>query len=140
MKTRSLEEVRAEVQAMDLEPGIKDLVIGLRRWEVDTDTSCQGHVDEGLGFPWVLIPAHYIEKVGWLVCAFSFQHPLDNPWVLKPLGCLWMLQPENHYGLTLEEMRNQARKLGEFLQNLPETWPEENLGAEALQRFRGKGS
>ena len=41
--------------------------------------------------------------------------------------------------MTLGEMQAQARELGEFLQNLPETWFEENLGKETL-RDTGLGS
>jgi len=86
MKTRDLEEVRREVEEIKDESGkvdkkIKPLVIGLRRWGVNTEFSCQGHrrsKSEALSFPSVIISPKDYRKVKKLISAFG-----GNSWILK---------------------------------------------------------
>jgi len=130
MKTRDLEEVRREVEEIRDESGkvdakIKPLVIGLRRWGVNTEFSCQGHKrskTEALLFPSVTISLKDYRKVKKLISAFG-----GNSWILKKEN--WVnekgaqfsqmkLLPKNKDHRKLVRMQKDAIEFGEFLQEL----------------------
>ena len=73
MKPKSLDKIKKEVDGMkdklgkSVDTGIRDLVIGLRRWGINTSQSCEGHEDEGHPYPWVSIPYNQAEEISKLV-------------------------------------------------------------------------
>jgi len=135
MKTRDLEEVRREVEEIRDESGkkvdekIKPLVIGLRRWGVNTEFSCQGHrrsKSEALSFPSVIISPKDYRKVRKLISAFG-----KNSWILKKES--WVnekgaqfsqmkLLPRNKDHRKLVRMQKDAIEFSKFLQELPADW------------------
>ncbi|OIO47065.1 MAG: hypothetical protein AUJ31_00515 [Parcubacteria group bacterium CG1_02_39_15] len=139
MKLRDLEEVKREVEEIRDESGkrvdekIKPLVIGLRRWGINTEFSCQGHrrsKSEVLSFPSVEISPKDYKKVKKLISAFG-----GNSWILKkerwstkegiPKITL-RLVPRNKNGRKLIRMQKDAIEFGKFLQELPEDWFKRN--------------
>lgn len=99
------------------------MVVGLQFCGIDTISSCQGHRNRGLRYPWVAVPYSFAEKlakvVGWQ------NRPVlrdgrknENIWVIRPnVNLRLMLENRN---LPLEELQKQAIELGIFLQNLPD--------------------
>lgn len=104
---------------------VRDLVMGLWRWEIKTEMSCEGHLDHGAPFPWVDVPYSEAEHLARVV---SWQNRLilpdgsenKNTWVIRPRASL-RLMPENR-NRSLEEMREDAIEFGKFLQELPDDW------------------
>ena len=131
MKTRSLREVIDEVEAIrdklgkPIDPAIKSLVIGLRRWGIKTKQSCEGHRDCDIPYPWIEVPINQAEDVAKLVAwqnrpILPDKQENRSTWVLKPSSSL-RLMPENR-NRPLEEMQADAIEFGSFLQNLPSNW------------------
>lgn len=133
IKPRSLTEVSREVAHLTDKLGllvdvkIVPLVIGLRRWGIQTISSCQGHADRGDSYPWVDVS---VSQAVFLATMIGWQNRpkfLDgsdnrNTWVLRPqFQDVFRLIPENK-GRSLEELQNDAIEFGKFLQNLPDTW------------------
>lgn len=128
---RNLKEVKKEVAqmrdslGMGVDPKVKELVIGLRRWGINTLGSCQGHHNRASSFPWVDVP---IKQARLLAKIVSWQNrpnlpngkPNVNTWVLRP-GANIRLFPDNRQR-PLEEMQKDAIEFGLFLQNLPDDW------------------
>jgi len=135
MKPRDLDEVKREVEEIQDESGkkvdekIKPLVIGLKRWGVNTEASCQGHrrsKSEVLLFPSVIISPKDYRRVKKLISAFG-----GNSWIIKKES--WVnekgkkflqmkLLPKNKDHRKLVRMQKDAIKFGKFLQELPEGW------------------
>ena len=126
MEPRNLEEVIQEVAAMrdgnnqPVEDKIKDLVIGLRRWGINTENSCQGHFNF-YRFPWVHISRKNPEDLNKLATlVLAWRNPLKSHWVLKPFGSFWQLQPESPRWWKLWKFQKEAMDFGKFLQELKE--------------------
>lgn len=132
MKTRPLEEVREEVEAMRSGEGtpvderIKTLVIGLRCWNVETVNSCAGHLGRGQGlpYPWVDTAVKDAEKVVQLVRRGNMEKlqtlPIEKAklWIIKPYAGFLRIMPEQAEHRKLEEMQQDAINFGQFLQEL----------------------
>ena len=149
MKVRDIDEVKQEVDAIQndgksIDKKIKNLVIGLRRWGINTDNSCEGHLLEGLGlvgglgFPWVDFPIEQARDVALLLLDYNFEHPIKSTWVLKPYGGFMRLQPEHHHWWRLGAMQKEAEKFTKFLFQLCEGWWEERYGEEIKKYLEGK--
>ena len=141
MKPRNLGEVRREVENMrdaigqPVEEKIKPLVIGLRRWGIDTDSSCQGHLIHGFRYPWVDIPyedffedseqirSQRVQARRTQELMKAWQIKSKNSWILdwifRPHGFL-RLMPQNRSRWKLRKMQKDVIEFGKFLQELPE--------------------
>lgn len=129
MKLKDLKQVKAEVDAIrdglgkPIDPKVKPLVIGLWRWGIRTDFSCQGHTTHGHSFPWVTIPYSQARRVADLVGRQNRSVLMNgrknkNIWVLRP-GRALFLQPEKIK--SLRQLQRDAETFGNFLQKLPKT-------------------
>jgi len=56
LKEREIEAVTDRL-GFPIEPGIKDVVVGLNLLGLNTTQSCEGHPDRGMGAPWVEVAA-----------------------------------------------------------------------------------
>jgi len=120
LKKQNLEKVRKLVETdSEIDPKIKDLVMGLRVWGIETMRSCQGHENARL-FPWVTIDFKDIRDAFRILCEWNYRLEPRKPiiWVIDPMGEP-MIRPlaDNH---TLEKIQEDAIKLGTFLQDLPQ--------------------
>ena len=130
MKPRNLDEVRKEVEAMKDSKGepvdekIKDLVIGLRRWGIKTEFSCEGHLDHGLPYPWIDILRGNLEDVSRILGVWwsgkDTQLPADdNPrWVIRVAATVRLI-PEHKDITPLQILQEEAVAFGKFLQKIP---------------------
>jgi len=141
MKPRNLEEVRKEVEELrdsqgePIDPKIKDLVIGLRRWGIKTVRSCEGHSEgdyskEGLPYPY---PWVEIDKADIMDIIRILQHwwqgkdrnipSTGQPrWIIKAYAGVIKIIPEDKKSRTLKEMQEDAVAFGKFLQTLPDDY------------------
>lgn len=68
---RAYDDIAKEVDAitddlgLPIDAGIKKVVIALRLWNFPTDGSCEGHLSNGLPYPWVEIYAPEQEETSW---------------------------------------------------------------------------
>ena len=127
IKKRNIQEVRSAVdQIEDIDPKIKDLVIGFRVWSIPTINSCQGHPD-ARPYPWLTIPFEYIKEAGRILCEWNYRQGPTNP--INPV--IWIIDPtaeprirtlvENPYrnlSHELESLQEDAIEFGQFLQGL----------------------
>lgn len=129
MILKDLKKIREEVDAVrdglgkPIDSKIKPLVIGLWRWGIKTDMSCQGRVSNGFPFPWVTVFHSQARRVADLVArqnrpVLRSGRKNKNMWVLKPCGRVFYLQPEKVKSLA--QLQRDVIVFGEFLQNLPE--------------------
>lgn len=135
LRRRPLDEVRREVAAakdrlgMSVDKGIRNLVVGLRAWGVDTDASCEGHRNHGAPFPWVDVPRRHTRRLLLLVSLWNSVAPADErrgkakwrerEWVILPISSLIRLVPGDR-GRPLKEMQRRAGGFGCFLQDIEE--------------------
>lgn len=128
---KNLKQIKKEVGLIRdrlgkaVEEGIKELIIGLHCCGIPTKSSCGGHDNEGLPYPWVKISYDFAEKLAEVVGWQNRPKLPDgsdnkNTWVIKPTASLTLI-PENK-NLLLEELQENAREFGVFLQNLPPDW------------------
>ncbi|MFQ6084458.1 MAG: hypothetical protein ACE5WD_14030 [Candidatus Aminicenantia bacterium] len=126
---RDLEKIRREVKlirdelGMPVDEAIKELVIGLHCCGIKTLSSCGGHLDRGLPYPWVRVPYEFAEKLARVVAWQNRPRLPDgssnkNTWVIKPKANL-TLMPEDK-SLSLKQLQRYATEFGLFLQLLPE--------------------
>jgi len=122
MKEVELMEIRKKRR---IDPKIRALVIGLRRWGINTVMSCQGH-DRGFPFPWIDISSKDTDKL-LVIC--GWYNVLKRPfletikWVILPMtfpsGKISIrLLPKGEE--SLEKLQESAIEFGKFLQKLPE--------------------
>lgn len=133
LKPRDLTQVRAEVEQIkdrlgkEIDAKIRDLVIGLRRWGINTLGSCEGHQD-ALPYPWVDIDPKDIQKAAiilshWWPGRDENRPAADVPrWVLKPFAGIVRIIPEDKHSRKLEEMQEEAMRFGKWLQELPDDY------------------
>ena len=138
MKPRNLEEVKREVKSlrdslgMPVDAKIKDLVIGLRRWGINTSMSCEGHLKEGLPYPWVEIDKADIARVirilqlWWQGKDKNIPASVQPRWVIKAFANVIRIMPEDKKSRSLEEMQEDAIAFGKFLQKLPDDYFEKS--------------
>lgn len=124
---RSPEEVTQEVNELTdrlgkpIDGNIKDLVIGLRMFGIETIQSCEGHLGHGLPYPWIDIPVDQVQLVGYLIVRQN--RPIKdgeknkNRWVLLPKATFFRVQPEDK-SQPLEEMQQDAVEFGRYIQEL----------------------
>jgi len=122
LKKKDLKEVKREVdQIENLDPKIRELIVGFRVWNVPTTNSCEGHND-AKPYPWLMIPFPYIEEAGRILCEWDYrQEPRKKIiWIIEPTAAPG-IRPlvENH---KLEDLQEDAVKFGLFLQNLPKNF------------------
>ena len=134
MRPRDLEKVRKEVERirdrleMPIDPKIKDLVIGLRRWGIETTASCEGHLNHGYPYPWVDIDRKDLEKITRIVGIWWSGKDKDHPatdqtrWVIKPFATFVRIVPEDKKSRSLKEMQKDAVAFGKYLQTLPDNF------------------
>lgn len=149
MRPRNLQEVRKEVEAMrdtkgePVEKKIKDLVIGLRRWGIKTEASCQGHFFHGFPFPWIDVSwesleelAHLVGLHWWNLSEGGKREPASGKpsWVIKPIGTFLRIIPENKGRWKLRKLQKEAIGFGKFLQDIPENF------FDGLEQPEGGGS
>ena len=127
----NLKQIRAKVKLIKdklgkpIEKGIKELVIGLHHCGIETESSCEGHTNRGLPYPWVDIPYGFAEKLAKII-GWQNRPKLPNgkknknTWVIKPTVGL-ALMPENK-NLPLKQLQKNAGEFGVFLQNRPLSW------------------
>jgi len=124
IKPRKIAEVRTEVhrlidgKGLKIDPSIKDLVIGLRRWGVRTDASCEGHENWGEPLPWVDFPLTDAGRVGKLLTYWFATRQNKPDWVFVPYGSGRWLRMEPYNKKDLKTMQKDARALGRFLQKI----------------------
>ena len=128
---RNLEEVMKEVEEIErkrkrrIDPKIKPLVRGLRRWGINTTMSCQGHYEK-FPFPWVSIALKDVDKLLKICGWYNLQNkPKGNDirWVIFP-----MTFPSGEVSIRLvprgkeplEKLQESAIEFGKCLQKLPE--------------------
>lgn len=131
MEVNNLRRVRKEVDEITdalgkpIEKGIRELVIGLKRWGIETEQSCEGHYRWGTPYPWVTIPFKEARKLN-LVVAWQNRPVLENgksnknTWVIRPSVFLELI-PEDR-GQSLKKLKARAAEFGFFLQKLPASW------------------
>jgi len=125
---KELTEVRREIEAINdsmglpIDQKIKDLVIGLRRWGIETVMSCEGH-ENGLKYPWIDVDIGSVEKlVEILGVWWKKESDCDQPrWLIKShAGGMVRIIPEDKRTRSLQEMQEDAKNFGRFLQEIPE--------------------
>ena len=127
---KNLAEIKKEVEDIKdrlgkpIEPGIKDLVIGLKRWGIETEMSCEGHED-GLKYPWVDVSLgsirNLIKILGiWWEGKEKRVPACNQPkWLIKAFAGMVRIFPENKRTRSLKEMQKDAKSFGKFLQEIP---------------------
>lgn len=135
MKPRNLKEVRKEVESMNdtrnigVDGKIKDLVIGLRRWGIETTASCQGHPFPfwSPSYPWINVAPESLEDLVYLIGWWN--NPPDgrgSPTVVKsiwgiiPAGTFLRIVPEGQRWWKLRRFQKEAMEFGRFLQQIPD--------------------
>ncbi len=124
---KDLSEIKKEVEDMkdmlgiSVEPHIKDLVIGLRKLNIKTISSCEGHDDENkLKYPWVTIDISealsIIKIIAWYNMKVLTGEMEGISWVILPRNIL-RLMPTNRK-LSLEELQKGAVMLGKKFQEI----------------------
>lgn len=118
----------------DLDPKIRDLVIGLRRAGLETSTSCEGHPEKKghPSYPQINIdldPNESHSKYSrfliddilkiWNGIELKMKGEKKIAWGLEKSGVIKELRPEN-INLPLVELQGGARKFGFWLQSLPD--------------------
>ena len=149
MRPRNLEEVRREVEGMrdamgePIDEKIKDLVIGLRRWGIKTEASCQGHFFHGFPYPWIDVSWESLEDLAHLVGLYwwnlseggKIEPASGKPsWVIKPIGIFLRIIPEDKGRWKLRKLQKEAIGFGRFLQEIPENF------FDGLEEPEGGGS
>ena len=126
---KKLEQVKKEVENIKdslgkpIDPKIKDLIVGLRRWDIETLMSCEGHED-GLKYPWVDVDLGSIEKLARIISIWWKDKgdnvpASDQPrWLMKVFAGMVRIIPENKDTRTLQEMQEDAENFGKFLQEI----------------------
>jgi len=121
---RNMVEVVKEVEEIEantgkkIEPEIKDLVIGLRRW-VQTQFSCEGHPDK-LPYPWVDVSPEDEDKLVFLCSLYNTrQRPFPGMifWAIQPMSKYLRLLPIAK-DASLTQLQDSAVDFGKFLQKL----------------------
>jgi len=128
---KNLEGIAREVDSMrdrqdrPVEKKIRELLIGLRRCGIETEASCEGHLDHGFPYPWVdILPIslHMLLRV----VAWQNRPGLPgglvntNTWVIRPGGVIRLIPEDKN--LPLEKLQDMAVEFGLFLQRLPDEW------------------
>lgn len=124
---KDLSEIKKEVENMKdnlgipVEPHIKDLVIGLRKFSIETISSCEGHDDENkLKYPWVDMnlseASRVIKIIAWYNMKVLTGKIQGISWVILPRNILRLI-PTNRM-LSLEELQKGAVMLGKKIQKL----------------------
>lgn len=126
MKPRNLTEVVQEVEnirdlkGQPVDDQIKDLVVGLRRWGITTEMSCEGHLSNW-PFPWICVSSKDVEGLNKIrILILSWRNPLKSPWVFVPFGGFWRMQPKNLNQRLLRKHQEEAVDFGKFLRELEE--------------------
>ena len=131
----SVEQAREEVEgfrdnlgrAMDVK--IRKMVIGLRRWGVKTTMSCEGHYFHGYQFPWVDINPESLPLAATLLMLNYRRKPRGKPfWVIEPMAEPRIRTLKEGW-LRLPYLKKEAERFGIFLQELPDSYLEEEKGA-----------
>ena len=123
--TKNLSEIKKEVENMKdnlgipVEPHIKDLVIGLRKFNIETISSCEGHDDKNkLKYPWVDMNPSEAPKVIKIIAWYNMKVLTGKiqgiSWVILPRNIL-RLMPTNR-NLSLKELQKGAVMLGKKIQ------------------------
>lgn len=139
MKLRDLKEVKKEVEAIrdkfgePIDKKIKDLVVGLRRWGIITEGSCQGHFFHGFPYPWIDVSWESLEDLAHIVGLHWWNIPVGGgkepavakkSWVIKPFGTFVRLIPESKGErwniFKLLRLQRDAIAFGKFLQDIPD--------------------
>lgn len=127
----SFDEVAAEVERIvdgdgrPIDEQVKSLVIGLRMQGIRTDSSCGGHPDYGVGYPWVRVVGDDTLKLVSLVARqnrpmLSSGDTNENQWVLKPAPSYMIDIIPQDTRRPLADMQVDAEEFGAFLQRLLE--------------------
>jgi hypothetical protein len=130
---REVEEIEKK-KKRKIDSKIRPLVIGLRRWGINTEYSCQGHkYKHKFPFPWIDISqdSENVSKALMILALWNIRKtPLRTTikWVILPMrwptGKLFIRLLPRNQGLSdkchpLKEMQRDAIEFGEFLQKLP---------------------
>jgi hypothetical protein len=142
LKPRDLAEVREEVDQIDkkmvrkdneckevkIDKKIRDLIIGLRRWNIDTKESCEGHRIPGgfrTRFPYVVCP----KENEMLVRRILETYKNSDKWTIDDIKSdkNFVLQPkllEGEDGLIftprLSAYQKEVKLFGKWLQEIPD--------------------
>ena len=123
---RDITVLRRKAAAIkDLDKGIKDLLIGLWRWGVETEESCEGHVFRLIPFPFVRFPDKDKENVETIPraygkCDWEITRALNGSayYLVHPRIIKGKYKP--YYILRLRGYHRTAKQLGEWLQDIPD--------------------
>ena len=113
------EEARREVEAFrdsldkPVDRKIKEFLIGLRRWGVETVMSCEGHYRRGCPFPWVSIKAESLPM------AMELLRFRSNLWVVEPKASP-RIRTSQGGRLRLPFLKRKVEDFGIFLQEIPD--------------------
>lgn len=150
LKARDLREVVEEVNRLDeeairdrekpIDAKIRDLVIGLRRWGIETHSSCQGHFYWhprcwGIMIPHVECPntEGNLDRAAELLAAYTYYYADQRAWdsalIIKPFFGQFSIRPERSAPWQLWSWQRKTMKFGKWLQGLPADYFEE-LGQE----------
>ena len=131
----TVEQARQEVEAIldqlgkPVDPKIKEFLIGLRRWGVETIMSCEGHYFNGYPFPWVSITLESLPLAVKLLMLNYRRQPRYKPLcVIEPTA-----EPRIRTlkeGLMLPFLQREVTRFGKFLQELPDNYLNEAWGHE----------
>ena len=123
---KSIETIKEVEEMKDklgkrLDSKIKDLVIGLRMLGIETLQSCEGHLDWGNPYPWVMILSTNKNKVFQVVQWHNTKGRNRIFWVILPKGNHIIIMPAiQDEKFSLEELQESAVHFGKKLQeNFP---------------------
>lgn len=130
---RNLTEVIKEVETIkdslgkSIEPAVRDLVIGLRRWGIETEMSCEGHED-GIKYPWIDVSLKSVQQLVKLLGIWWKEKENNIPasdqpkWLIKSFAGMIRIFPEDKEIRSLQEMQEDAKNFGKFLQEIPDNF------------------
>lgn len=137
---KDVEKEEKEDDKQKIEPGIRDLVVGLRRWRIITISSCEGHTGRPHSYPYVSIDVDSFYTVQDFCSEFYPIERILKAWNRKQRrtgGVIWefdkgglRLHPsrfppeqqklsEGLESSQIAELQASAKEFGIWLQNLP---------------------
>lgn len=113
---KSYERIAKEVDGivdelgLPVDEGIKRAVIALRLADIHTHASCEGHIEDGLLYPWILIEGPKQEGSAWkkanrferekvtsLLNDFYHSHTSEHPLILQDQGIFGAFRIQSVY-------------------------------------------
>jgi hypothetical protein len=104
-----------------IDPKVRSLVNELQRLGIETFSSCQGHLESGLKYPWIDIVPEDARKLLSLVTWYNIQVYKKKAkskvvWIILPRATMRLKPDEN--GFSLKELQESAMDFAKKLQEL----------------------